>query len=154
MQQEPLTFKKLSKLDSLLPCKWEKLIDLLVSGNLANLLNRKGIEVHFTSVKMSGMYKKRQFEFDIIAQNDKETVVVEVKTTLRPEDIKDFIEDLKQFKDMMPSYKNNRIIGAVAYLEAVSGAQSLAEKSGLFVIKATGSSASIINSDEFSPKLW
>jgi predicted transcriptional regulator len=89
------TDKKLNKLEHLFTSQWGKLVESLVAGDLIKLLNKKGIEVHYLNTRISGIYNKRQFEFDIIAQNDKETVVVEVKTTLKPDDIKDFIEDLK-----------------------------------------------------------
>ncbi len=148
------TDKKLNKLEHLFTSQWGKLIESLVAGDLIKLLNKKGIEVHYLNTRISGIYNKRQFEFDIIAQNDNETVVVEVKTTLKPDDIKDFIEDLKQIKQMMPIYKDKKVIGAVAYLQADGDAQKMAEKNGLFIIKATGSSASIVNSEGFSPKLW
>jgi len=31
---------------------------------------------------------------------------------------------------------------------------AMAEKKGLFVIRATGDSASIVNTDDFVPKIW
>ena len=148
------TDKKLNKLEHLFTSQWGKLVESLVAGDLIKLLNKKGIEVHYLNTRISGIYNKRQFEFDIIAQNDDETVVVEVKTTLKPDDIKDFIEDLKQIKQMMPIYKDKKVIGAVAYLQADGDAQKMAEKNGLFIIKATGSSASIVNTEGFSPKVW
>ena len=148
------TDKKLNKLEHLFTSQWGKLVESLVAGDLIKLLNKKGIEVHYLNTRISGIYNKRQFEFDIIAQNDDETVVVEVKTTLKPDDIKDFIEDLKQFKQMMPIYKDKKVIGAVAFLQSDGGAQKMAEKNGLFIIKATGSSASIVNTEGFSPKVW
>ena len=44
----------------------------------------------------------------------------------------------------MPEYGDKRAYGAVAYLKADEGSAVYAEK-GLFVIRATGSSASITN---------
>ena len=44
--------------------------------------------------------------------------------------------------------------GAVAYLQTRSAADTLAAKHGLFVIRATGSSAAISNSPTFKPKAF
>ena len=46
------------------------------------------------------------------------------------------------------------VYGAVAYLQEHSQAAKMAERTGLFVIKATGNSASIVNAEGFRPKPW
>ena len=43
--------------------------------------------------------------------------------------------------------------GAVAYLRA-DGSDVYAERQGLFVVRATGSSASITNGDGFTPRTF
>ncbi|MFW5706043.1 MAG: hypothetical protein ACOCX8_03485, partial [Bacteroidota bacterium] len=91
-------------------------------------------------------------EFDIVAENGEEAVFVEVKTTLRPGDVKDFTEKLKLVKTWMPKYGRNTIYGAMAFLKAHAGSEAMAEKQGLFAIRATGNSASIINAEDFEPR--
>jgi len=54
----------------------------------------------------------------------------------------------------MPEYSDKKVYGAVAFLTEDTGTASMAEKKGLFVIRATGDSASIINDDKFIPKPW
>jgi hypothetical protein len=49
-------------------------------------------------------------------------VIVKVKTTLRPEDIRDFIKKLKMTKIWMPEYSDKRVYGAVAFLTEDTGA--------------------------------
>ena len=44
------------------------------------------------------------------------------------------------------------IYGAVAYLKAEQESEVYAQRQGLFVIRATGSSASIINDTAFAPR--
>jgi len=51
----------------------------------------------------------------------------------------------------MPNFSNNIIYGAVAYLTADSSSDAMAANSGLFVIRATGNSASIANEKDFEP---
>ncbi|MBM2815359.1 MAG: hypothetical protein HW421_2121 [Ignavibacteria bacterium] len=146
------TDKKLKKLEYLFTSQWGKLVESLVEGDLINLLNQRGIAVNLTTQRLKAYYDDRQFEFDIIAENGDEIVVIEVKTTLRPDDIKDFVEELQQFKQIFPKYKNNIIFGAVAYLTADSGSARMASRRGLFTIRATGNSATITNSKNFKPK--
>ena len=52
------------------------------------------------------------------------------------------------------AYAEHRIYGAVAYLKAFQESDVRAERLGLFVIRATGSSASITNRREFTPRTF
>ena len=148
------TDKKIKELSNLFTTQWGKLIESLVEGDLIRLLNEKGIEVHQTSQRVSGSYKGKSYEFDIIAANNEEIVVVEVKTTLRVDDVKNFLKKLPQFKTWMPVYKEKKVYGAVAFLTSSSASHIMAENKGLFVIKATGNSSSIVNQEGFKPKLF
>ena len=91
-------------------------------------------------------------EFDIIAVNGIEVVAVEVKTVLNPKEVNRFLETLQSFKLYFPDYKNKIVYAAVAYLKSENKAHFVAEEKGLFVIRATGDSASIINKKDFKPK--
>lgn len=148
------TDKKLRKLESLFTSQWGKLIEALVEGDLIKLLNSRGIPVNITLTRVKNYYNNRQYEFDIIAENGKQVVVVEVKTTLKIEDVKEFIEELKIFRTIFPRYKDNEIIGAVAFLNADEGSDIYADKKGLFTIRATGISASITNNENFIPMVY
>ena len=89
-----------------------------------------------------------------MAGNGAEVVVVEVKTTLRSEDVTHFLDKLRRFTTYQPLYRNNTIYGAVAYLKADGTVTKYAERQGLFVIRATGDSASIINAEDFKPAVF
>ena len=80
--------------------------------------------------------------------------MVEVKTTLKVRDVDHFLETLRHFHRLMPEYGGKLAYGAVAYLKADEGAAVYAEKQGLFVIRATGSSASITNREGFRPRVF
>ena len=89
-----------------------------------------------------------------MATNGNEVVVVEVKTTLELNDVKDFQKQLNVFTEFASECKGKKVYGAVAFLKADSSVDVFAEKAGLFVIRATGSSASIINKKNFKPKVF
>ena len=148
------TDKKLRQLENLFVGQWGKLIESLVEGNLAKLLRERGIDVRGTRQRVKSWYDNKEIEIDLLAINGKEVVAVEVKTTLRIEDVNDFIEDLKVFRKAFPEYKDKIIYGAVAFLTANEESDKYAYRKGLFVIKATGESAKILNDKKFKPKSW
>jgi Holliday junction resolvase len=147
--------KETKRLEELFTSQWGKLMESLVEGDIVNLLNHFGIAVMDTSTRVKGHTTDgQQFEFDIIAHNGDITVVIEVKTTLRPQYVSHFIDKLNALKTWLPRYANNTIYGAVAFLTADAGSEVMAEKLGLIVIRATGDSASIVNQQGFKPRGW
>ena len=150
-KQFKATDRKLLKLERMFTGQWGKLIESLVEGDLVNLLNARGIPVNQTGQRIKKRYNKKDYEIDLIARNGKEVVFVEVKTTLKPDDVLNFTEKLKMAKTVFPEYSENILYGTVAYLRSESNAEQFAIKNGLLVIKATGKSASIINDKEFQP---
>ena len=149
------TDRKLRKLEDLFNGQWGKLMEALVEGDLIELLRRRGIEADHTVSSLKSRNGALRWEIDIIAANGDEVVAVEVKTTLKVRQVADFIETLKVFPDEAPTvYRGKRVYGAVAYLKADEAADVYAERQGLYVIRATGSSASITNHEDFKPRTF
>ena len=145
------TDKKLNKMVGDLGNQWGVLGENLVSGNLAKRLKEKNIQVERVATNL----KDKRGEFDIIAINGKEVVVVEVKCTLDPSDVDKFEKKIINFKDWWPSFAGNKTIyGAMAFLMGENNkAKERAEKRGFFVISATGDVV-IENQDNFQPKVF
>ena len=118
------------------------------------MLQTREIIVERTLTNAKGTRNGHHYEFDILAVNGEEVVVVEVKTTLRPEDVARFLEKLADYTAWAPEHKGKQILGAVAYLKADSTVAIYAERQGLYVIRATGSSATITNQPDFRPKVF
>ncbi len=148
------TDRRLKKAEGLFTSQWGKLMESLVEGDLVPLLKQRGIEVERTLQRMTGRRNGEHFEIDIVAANGAEVVVVEVKTTLGSEDVTEFLDKLSQFVEWSPEYRERRIYGAVAYLKSDVSVTKYADRRGLFVIRATGSSASIVNELDFEPRLF
>ena len=130
--------------------RWGAIGENLAEGKLVKRLKEKGIEVERIFTDMTGPKCK----FDIIAVNDKEVIVVEVKSTLDLSDVDEFIEKLNHFKAWCPEYKDKTIYGAMAFSLSVNdNADKRAEKFGLFAIKATGN-VIIKNKENFKPKAF
>ena len=130
--------------------RWGKLGENLVKGSLAQRLKERGIQVEGVMTNAD----KGDAEFDIIAVNGKEVVVVEVKATLDPSDVDKFKKNIEKFKTLWPEFKEKTVYGAIAFLiKSNRQAESLAEKKGFFVISATGD-VIIKNEKNFKPKVF
>ena len=153
-RQMKQTDRQMKKLAGLFTSQWGALMESLVEGDLVPLLQARGITVRYTHTRMRGRRNGEHYEFDILAENGEEVVVVEVKTTLRAEDVTQFLEKLGKFTVYAPGYRGKKIYGAVAYIKADTSVQVHAERQGLYVIRATGNSASIINTEDFRPRVF
>ena len=146
------TDRRLKALDKLYNGQWGKLMESLVEGDLVKMLKERGIDVRQTSRNLKNEGGERNWEFDLLAVNGDEVVVVEVKTMLKVKDVDHFLNKLGDFKELVSYHKDKKVYGAVAYLKADQSSNIYAEKQGLFVIRATGSSAKIVNDKGFKAK--
>ena len=144
--------RRFRQADGRFDSRWGQFMESLVEGDLVPLLRERKIDVDTTS----GRYRKRRngehMEIDIVALNGREAVVVEVKTILRPAAVRRFVEKLCVFQDWFPDHRDRTIYGAMAYLESGEDVARYAERQGLLLIRATGSSASIVNAPDFRPR--
>ena len=153
------TSREIRELKNIFSNKWGELVESLVSGCLLKILKERNIQVTgiFPNVKTEYKDPKGQAkrcEIDILARNGQELVAVEVKSTLGVDEVNHFLEVLKKLTLFFPEYKDRKIYGAVAYLKLYQKADIYAMRQGLFVIKATGDSAHIINKADFKPRTF
>ena len=146
--------KEVKRLDGSFGDRWGKLMESLVQGDLIKLLQDRKIDVIGVAKEHKRTIDGKNYEIDIIAINGQEIVAVEVKTTLDKEEVDDFLKKLKVFKKFFKEYSDRKIYGAVAYLKENQGSAGYSQTKGLFVIRATGSSASIVNKKSFRPKTF
>ena len=146
--------KRMKKLENLFTGQWGKLVESLVEGDLVALLEARDINVRTTYTRVKGRRNGEHYEYDIVAVNSDVAVVVEVKTTLRAQDVSDFLEKLARFTVHAPLFRRLQVYGALAYLRVEQSAEVYAERQGLFVIRATGGGASIINQEDFQPRVF
>ena len=130
-----------------------------MSGGLIKLLGERGIKVNRVQQGVIAYRKDgtKEHEYDLVALNGKEAVVVEAKTTLNTHDVDVFLTKLKKFKKSLPNLSYKRVIyGAIAYLGiADESPESYAVKKGLFAIQSPGGKTEIsviINKKNFRPK--
>ena len=134
--------------------RFGRLMEALTEGDLAPLLGDAGYQVHDPPIRRVAAIHGQGVatEFDLTAVGDAVTVVVEVKATLRPEYVKDFIGKMERFRGWFPHYAPGALHGAMAYLSATETAPKMAARRGLLLIRVVGSSAKIVNEPAFTPR--
>ena len=127
---------------------WGRMAENLVKGNLAQRFTDRGIEIE----KVLTNIKNEISEFDIVAVNGTEIIIVEVKSRLGLDDVEKFLSQIKTFRENWPKIaKDKTIYGALAYVVKRSDQAFLrAKKEGLFVISVSGDIL-IENNKRFQP---
>jgi len=148
------TDRKMKQLQELFEGQWSKLVESLIEGDLIRLLRERGIDVNEAYTRVKKNFNSSMYEIDLLAANGKEVVAVEVKTSLKIKKVNHYLSKLKIFKEVFPQYKDYKLYGALAFIREDEQSALYAENHGLFVIKGTGKSSSIINSSDFKPRLF
>jgi len=122
--------------------------------NLKSMFKERGII--FNSVRRNLRKRRDDREYDIVATNGTQVLVVEVKNKLRRKQIDQFLEErLPEFKEKFPQYKDKELLGAVGALVVKDDVARYAEKKGLFVLTQTDEGgATILNKEKFKPKVF
>ena len=150
-QQMKETDRRLRRAEDMFTSRWGRLVESLVEGDLLRLLRERGVAVEAVYSRLRLECGPNEREVDLLATNGEEAVAVEVKTTLRPADVDRFL-GLLAHPPLLRHVGGKRLYGAVAYLQQHQGTARYAARKGLFVIRATGNSASIVNPPEFRPR--
>jgi len=154
-QETDKQIKNLLKKSSEFDSNWGKLIEALVEPAVLDLFKERDINVLGTAnnyiIERNG---KKIMEIDLLMKNGDCLVLIEVKTSLRIEDVNEHIESrLTKFKKFFPEYKDKKIYGAVAYLKCLEKADIYAMKKGFFVLTFSGKHLiHIKNKKDYKPR--
>jgi len=147
------TKERIKFLEELFTGQWGKLIEALVKPGVLKLFKAWGIKITQAHPNVESFRNGGKMEVDLLLTNDEDVVVIEVKTTLKIEDVLWHLEKLNQFFLFFPRYKGCRVFGAVAGLKILEESDRFAYKKGLFVLKVgTEDMIEIANDDKFKPK--
>ena len=146
--------REFKALQTLFTGQWGRLIEALVRPDALRLFRERGIPVvHLHRRIESYVDGRKQMEIDLLLENEEEIVVVEVKTSLGIEEVKEFLQKMKRFTEVFSRYKGYRIYGAVAGLDIAEGVDRFAYRRGLFVLAVSGEGlVRILNDEKFRPR--
>ncbi len=140
--------------------RWGDFVEILISENVERLFEDYGI----IKGKVETVNKKvycsangaTQFEFDSITINGDKVIITEAKKKMTKTKVKNFIKKVQSFLAIKDNeFSNKKVYIAIGYLKADNEKLLIeyAEGQGLFVIKAVGDSAKLVNSPQtFKPK--
>jgi hypothetical protein len=126
----------------------------LVAPACETLFSKWRISVHQVSQRVKKRLNGQTLAIDILVISENHVLVVEVKSSLGVDNIKELMEDLDQFRLFFPEYAQKQLHGAVAGIEIEEGADKYAYRQGLFVLAQAGEAIAILNNLDFQPKCW
>jgi hypothetical protein len=154
MEETDRQIRQMSKEIGALGGRWGRFVENMVAPACETLFLNRGIPVHQVSQRVKKRLNGETLEIDVLVSNENHVLVVEVKSSLGVEDVKELIEDLKEFQQFFPEYNQKQLYGAVAGIEIEEGADKYAYRQGLFVLAQSGESVAILNDAKFQPKVW
>ncbi|MFN4868567.1 MAG: DUF3782 domain-containing protein [Pseudanabaena sp.] len=134
--------------------RWGEFVENLVRPAAVRMFHKKGIEVHFTALRVEAQDENGSIEIDVLAENTNEVVAIEVKSHLEVRDVKRFLITLDRFKQALPKYQSYKLYGAIAGIKVDERADEYATQEGLFLIKPSGDTVAIVNDQSFVAKTW
>jgi hypothetical protein len=119
--------------------------------NVGNLF--KPTDFRFSRIRRN-VRKKGFGEYDIVAENGGQVLVIEVKNKLEKRMVDKFMEDkLPKFRQIFPEFKSRKILGGIGALVVKDEIGRYAEKMGLYVLtQADNGGAALFNKKGFKPK--
>jgi hypothetical protein len=134
--------------------KWGRFVENMVAPACETLFLNRQIPVHQVSQRVRKRLDGKTLEIDVLVTNENHVLVVEVKSSLSVDDVKELIKNLTEFRQFFPEYNHKQLYGAVAGIEIEEGADKYAYRQGLFVLAQRGENVAILNYTEFQPKTW
>ena len=145
---------RLSKEIGNLGGKWGRFVENMVAPACETLFLNRQIPVHQVSQRVRKRLDGKTLEIDVLVTNENHVLVVEVKSSLSVDDVKELIKNLTEFRQFFPEYNQKQLYGAVAGIEIEEGADKYAYRQGLFVLAQKGENVAILNDTEFQPQTW
>ncbi len=130
-------------------------VEGLVAPACETLFAQRGIPVHKVSRRVKAKLPGgRCMEIDLFVVNTDAVSLVEVKSKLTVEDVREHLIRLAEFKEFFPEYADKRVCGAVAGMVIEDNVRLFAIHQGLFVIEQAGETLRMANDDTFVPRFW
>jgi len=136
--------------------RFGEVVEYMIAPNLQEKFWEMGLKFHQANPNavFSSDNKDILFEVDVFLQNGDKAMLVEVKTKLTTEDVKDHIVRLEKMRNYADLHGDKRaFLGAVAGVVMTSNVKEYALGQGLYVIEPSGETFNITPPDG-QPKEW
>lgn len=135
--------------------KWGRFVEFILAPGIPKAFHSIGIPITRISQRVEAHSKENgDMEIDILGVNHEYVLIVETKSTLSIDDVKDVLKNLARFKLFFPEYQDKKIIGAVAGIEITGKADRYAYQKGLYVLGESDDNVIIKNDSKFKPVVW
>jgi hypothetical protein len=134
--------------------KWGKFVEYILAPGIPVVFQKRGIPIHTTFQRVKRNLNGENIEIDILGVNEEYVLLVEVKSTLGVDGVKQHLKNIAKFKRFFPEYASKKIIGAVAGIEITSDADDFAVSQGFFVLGQSGEAVTLLNDEKFKPREW
>jgi len=133
-----------------------EIVEHMVAPNLREKFWEMGLNFNIATTNSRFYNDKHEvlFEVDVFLQNGDKALLVEVKTKLTTEDVKDHIERLEKMRTYADLHGDKRtFLGAVAGVVMESSVKKYALGQGLYVIEPSGETFNVTPPNGL-PKEW
>jgi hypothetical protein len=154
LKQTSLEVKAVSANIGKLGNRLGEFVEEAVRPSAVRLFRACGIEVHEVQQNIVVNRNGESMELDLLVVNDKDAVAIECKSHLSIDDVNEHLARLDKIKCLLPRYKDNRVLGAVAGMIIPENVALYAIRKGLYVIGQNGDHLELRNEAVFVPKAW
>jgi hypothetical protein len=136
--------------------RFGEVVEYMIAPNLLVKFREYGLKFHesMTDRVFSDDDNKPLFEVDVFLQNSDKAMLVEIKTKLTAEDVREHVERLEKMRAYADLRGNKHaFLGAVAGVVVTASVKEYALGQGLYVIEPSGETFTIIPPNG-QPKEW
>ena len=137
-----------------------RIIESMVAGKIVKKFQALGYDVTGCSPNKEFEIEELEIagEIDLLLDDGPVGILIEVKTTLKTDDIRDHIEKIKEYRRYAVARgfgDKQHFIGAVAGAVVSKETAKFAQKKGMYVIVQSGDAVEIVEPPKgFKPKKW
>ena len=134
------TNKAIKDMKNVFTTQWGRLVEALSKPAALALFKKEGIEIDrvFEDVRKIKKDGQDVMEIDVALCDTTTAVIVEVKSHCDSRDIKHFLSQMEHCKEWYPDFADKKLLVAVAAISYAPGAETYAQRLGLYVLKLTG----------------
>lgn len=134
------TNRSIKEMKNVFTTQWGRLVEALCKPAAYALFKKEGIEIDrvYEGMRKAKVKGQDAMEIDVALCDTSVAVIVEVKTRCCKRDIDYFLSQMKHCKEWFPDFANKKLLVAVAAIQYDNGADTYAQKKGLYVLQLSG----------------